>query len=95
MFYTYTLMKSHNTHFQEELLLFKHIKDIPHYLIFLTDLQGNILSWNEAAEKVTGYTEAEITGKHFSKFYTEKEIKQLVPTNAIEIAINRGFRFSI
>ncbi len=35
------------------------------YAIFLLDKSGNILSWNEGAERIKGYAPAEILGRHF------------------------------
>lgn len=36
------------------------------------DLGGAIASWNPAAERLTGYTESEALGMHFSRLYTKK-----------------------
>jgi len=88
-------MEINNTHIADELLLFRHIKDIPHYLIFLIDLKGNILNWNEASEKITGYSEEDITGSNFSQFYTEEDKKQSGPQNALKNAIKNGFSENI
>jgi PAS domain S-box-containing protein len=38
------------------------------YAIFLLDSQGHIASWNQGAERIKGYREDEIIGKHFSVF---------------------------
>jgi len=80
----------------EEDFLLKRIKDIPDYLIFFMDMKGHILSWNEGAEKLTGYLENEIIGKHFSKFYTEDEIKAFSPDKAIKTALKtRSFESTV
>lgn len=47
-------------------LLVHNVRD---YAIFLLDPEGNIASWNEGAQRIKGYTEAEIVGRHFSIFY--------------------------
>jgi len=49
-------------------LLVQSVKD---YAIFLLDASGHVASWNEGAQRIKGYTEAEIVGKHFSVFYPQ------------------------
>ena len=46
-------------------LLVEEVKD---YAIFMLDPTGKILSWNEGARKIKGYTADEIIGQHFSMF---------------------------
>lgn len=40
------------------------------YAIFMLDQRGYIASWNAGAQRLKGYTAAEIIGQHFSVFYT-------------------------
>jgi PAS domain S-box-containing protein len=70
----------------DELSIIKHIKNFPSYLIFFVDLKGNILTWNEAAEKISGYTEKEVIGKHFSLLYRKEN------TAAVEAAISAALK---
>lgn len=51
-------------------LLVQSVKD---YGIFMLDPEGHIVSWNLGAERIKGYTEEEITGRHFSVFYPEED----------------------
>jgi PAS domain S-box-containing protein len=52
---------------EERLRLLVHsVKD---YAIFMLDPDGYVNSWNEGAERIKGYTEREIVGRHFSLFY--------------------------
>ena len=44
------------------------------YAIFLLNPQGFITTWNVGGEKITGYTAAEVIGKHISTFYTEQDV---------------------
>jgi len=46
------------------------VEKLEDYGVFLLDLDGCIVSWNVGAEKMKGYTNDEIHGKHFSIFYT-------------------------
>ena len=39
------------------------------YSIVLLDPEGRVTSWNPSAEQMLGYTEAEIVGQHFSRFF--------------------------
>jgi len=39
------------------------------YAIFMLDTEGRVASWNPGAERIKGYREPEILGKHFSVFY--------------------------
>lgn len=50
-----------------------------------TDLEGNILSWNEAAEKLFGYTRAEALGQHITiLFDAEKSNSHLTTIDKIK-----------
>ena len=51
-------------------LLLESVKD---YAIYLIDPGGHVVSWNAGAERMKGYTEAEIVGQHFSVFYTPED----------------------
>ncbi len=57
-------------------LLVETVKD---YGIFMLDPDGFIRTWNEGAKNIKGYDGAEIIGKHFSIFYSEKDIKERKP----------------
>jgi PAS domain S-box-containing protein len=45
------------------------IGEVEDYAILMLDPQGHVVSWNRGAEKIKGYREEEILGKHFSIFY--------------------------
>jgi len=55
--------------------------------IYSEDLQGNVLSWNPAAEKMYGYTAEEILGAEFVKLVAPEDRENY--TNCIE-RIRRG-----
>src|SRR5215212_8505439 len=54
------------------------------YAIFLLSPAGIVLSWNKGAERLKGYKEHEIVGRHFSTFYTEEDSDRDVPQRALE-----------
>ncbi|GJE42469.1 hypothetical protein AEGHOMDF_1641 [Methylobacterium soli] len=48
------------------------VESIVDYAIYMLDAQGNVTSWNRGAQRFKGYTDTEIIGQHFSRFYTEE-----------------------
>jgi len=68
-------------------LLVDNIKD---YAIVMLDRDGKILSWNEGATGISGYTSDEIVGKHFSAFYTEEDVLNGKPAANLAAAYERG-----
>lgn len=51
-------------------LIIDGVKD---YGIFALDAQGHVITWNVGAERIKGYTEQEVLGRHFSLFYLPEE----------------------
>ena len=60
------------------------------YGIFAISPEGKILTWNEGAKGIKGYTAEEIIGKHFSIFYTEEAKKSNHPAFELEQALKNG-----
>ncbi len=60
-----------------------------HAILFL-DLEGNITSWNIGAEKMHGFTEAEITGRNFASFYLAEDVADDLPQKALAAARDTG-----
>ena len=60
------------------------------YAIYQLDENGRIVTWNTGAQRIKGYTEAEIIGKNFSSFYTEEDQKSGVPQRALRTAAQAG-----
>jgi PAS domain-containing protein len=48
------------------------VEGVNDYAIFMLDPAGHITTWNLGAERTKGYEAAEILGKHFSVFYTQR-----------------------
>lgn len=70
-------------------LMVEAVKD---YAIFMLDADGYVVSWNEGAERIKGYTTDEIVGKHFSVFYTPEALARNWPNEELEI-VRRDGRF--
>jgi len=60
------------------------------YAIFMLDPTGHITTWNTGAQRIKGYTSEEITGKHFSIFYTAEDLEDGKPARELEIATRTG-----
>ncbi|MCR6653468.1 MAG: PAS domain S-box protein [Cellvibrionaceae bacterium] len=50
------------------------VESVEDYAMFMVDLKGGITSWNRGAERLTGYTEAEAVGLHFSILYPREDL---------------------
>jgi PAS domain S-box-containing protein len=60
------------------------------YAIYMLDPTGVVVSWNTGAQRFKGYTEQEILGQHFSRFYTDEDRATDLPRRALEIAASQG-----
>ncbi|WP_262266010.1 ATP-binding protein [Microvirga yunnanensis] len=60
------------------------------YAIYLLDPQGHVISWNSGAQRCKGYTESEILGQPYAKFYTEEDQAAGEPAQALEVAARDG-----
>lgn len=62
------------------------VESVTDYAIFVVDSAGNVQSWNPGAQRLKGYTENEIVGKHFSIFYPEADVVARKPAKELKIA---------
>src|ERR1051325_1276614 len=56
----------------------------------MLDPDGNIANWNLGGERIKGYSEDEIVGKHFSIFYTEEDRARGEPERMLAAALRNG-----
>jgi PAS domain S-box-containing protein len=56
----------------------------------MLDLDGHVVSWNAGAQRLKGYTAAEIIGQHFSRFFTDEDRKRGFPQEALAVARRVG-----
>ncbi|WP_380876045.1 histidine kinase [Sphingomonas sp. DBB INV C78] len=68
-------------------LLVQGVRD---YAIYMLDRDGIITNWNSGAALIKGYSEKEIVGQHFSRFYTEEDRAAGEPQRALETAMREG-----
>ncbi len=68
-------------------LLVQGVKD---YAILMLDPQGRVVSWNEGAQRINGYTAEEIIGHHISRFYAAADVEAGEPAHELEMALLNG-----
>jgi PAS domain S-box-containing protein len=68
----------------------KMISEVEDYAILLLDRDGVIRNWNVGAEKIKGFREEEIVGRHFRVFYTPGDREARLPEKLIEEAAEMG-----
>lgn len=66
------------------------VEGVREYAIFMLDPTGHIISWNEGAKRIKGWSANEIIGKHFSTFYTAEDLEDKKPERELKIAIATG-----
>jgi PAS domain S-box-containing protein len=66
------------------------VEGVRDYAIFMLDTTGHIISWNEGAKRIKGWSANEIIGKHFSTFYTAEDLEDKKPERELRIAIATG-----
>jgi PAS domain S-box-containing protein len=66
------------------------VQSVTDYAIFMLDPEGYVTNWNPGAQRIKGYTEDEIRGQHFSRFYTQEDRATGLPYRALEIAKREG-----
>jgi PAS domain S-box-containing protein len=66
------------------------VESVTDYAIYMLDPHGIVRSWNPGAQRFKGYTEEEIIGQHFSRFYTEQDRATDLPARALQIAREEG-----
>jgi PAS domain S-box-containing protein len=66
------------------------VQSLRDYAILMLDIDGHVISWNEGAEAITGYTADEIIGTHFSRFYPPEALARELPRHELEVATQIG-----
>src|SRR3984957_10016575 len=60
------------------------------YAIFMIDPAGRVLSWNAGAERIKGYTAAEIIGQNFACFFSAEDIERGRPREILRLTAAAG-----
>jgi PAS domain S-box-containing protein len=82
--YPDTLQPTGNQRFE---LLVQAVTD---YAIYMIEPDGTIASWNAGAARLKGYTQEEVIGQNFSRFFTPEDQAANKPANALKTAAETG-----
>ncbi|MCE7797131.1 PAS domain S-box protein [Sphingobium sufflavum] len=66
------------------------IDGLPHHALYMVDAQGMVTIWNRGAERLKGWTEAEIVGQSLSRFYPAEAVAAGKPVADLARAARDG-----
>lgn len=66
------------------------VSNVVDYAIFMLDPTGHIVTWNEGAQRIKGYSAGDIIGRHFSTFYLPEEARSGKPDWELDVARREG-----
>src|ERR1700738_220372 len=66
------------------------VETVHDYAIYMLDRDGHVMTWNPGGERIHGYATDEILGKHFSRFFTQRELDRGHPITMLTQAAERG-----
>jgi len=66
------------------------VQGVIDYALFMVSPEGVVTNWNPGAERIKGYTQQEIVGQHFSRFYTDVDRAAGLPQRALGTAAAAG-----
>ena len=66
------------------------VQGVSDYAIYMLSPEGVVSNWNVGAQRIKGYSEQEIIGQHFSRFYTEPDRASGLPARALGTAVREG-----
>jgi len=61
------------------------------YALFTVNAKGCVTSWNPGAERLLGYTEAEIIGKDYARLFTPEDIRIGAPASTLRRVEHGGW----
>ena len=66
------------------------VDGVQDYAIFMLDTEGRIMSWNQGARRLKGYSGPEVIGKSFSIFYPPDALERGLPATELREATRLG-----
>jgi PAS domain S-box-containing protein len=66
------------------------VEGVQDYAIYLLDPEGRVTTWNMGAERIKGYTAAEVLGRPFSHFFPPDEQARDTPARLLKQAARGG-----
>lgn len=73
---------------EQRLRLF--VERVTDYAIFMLDPEGRVVTWNEGAQRIKGYSAGQIIGQHMSRFYTPQDVERGLPKQLLKLAETEG-----
>lgn len=61
-------------------------ESLPDYAVCTIDAGGMVMNWNPGAERLLGYTDPEIRGQSYSRFFTKEDLLARRPERFLELA---------
>jgi len=69
---------------------FELLREVKDYAIYMIDPEGTVLTWNDGARAIKGYSAAEIVGQHFSRFFMPEDRTAGRPARLLQTAREQG-----
>ena len=66
------------------------VEGVGDHAILMLDPFGRVVTWNQGAQRIKGWSPIEILGRHFSVFYLPEEIASGQPERDLELAATVG-----
>ena len=66
------------------------VDGVQDHAIFMLDTRGVVVTWNAGAERIKGYTAAEIIGRNYSCFFPHEECERGRPEELLRLAVQSG-----
>ncbi|AIP34136.1 sensory box protein [Paraburkholderia xenovorans LB400] len=82
--------RSHEAVIESERRFRLLVQGVTDYAIFMLSPEGCVTNWNSGARRIKGYTEEEIVGSHFSRFYTPEDAAAGLPQRGLQAAARDG-----
>lgn len=86
----HALAPLHALHEHSEQRLQLLMDGVTDYALFFLDRQGRVTAWSAGAERLTGWSEADITGREVDRLHLEDEVAAGVPRAHRERAAREG-----
>jgi PAS domain S-box-containing protein len=83
-------MSDKHAHWKTDEMFRLLIEGVEDYAIFLLDPQGRVMSWNPGAERLLGYKETEMLGRHYSCLFTAEDSTRGEPEQELRTASKAG-----
>ncbi len=69
---------------------FAFVREVKDYAIYMIDTQGRVLTWNDGAQAIKGYSSGEIVGHSFARFFTDEDRAHGLPGRLLARAAAEG-----